>query len=236
MKTYSDHIFEKQLDEYINNDIVEINEGIFDWFKKMGKKFMNWIQGKKYDEDTDWSVTDKNKNINIKDAKYVYDIINKNKTLQEKFKTTYKLLADSDVVKCSAIMSVNADKAPTMIILFTENPEVFEPILKKTKFKKHVEALMKDYKIAKNEKWAMVFCTEYADNKIDDKNNIKLAKKYMYNTFKNVDKIWIYASNKDSANFNFMKSLNLQPELEDDKYEKYITDQMHAIQPEMLSK
>ena len=34
----------------------------------------------------------------------------------------------------------------------------------------------------------------------------------------------------------YMKLLNLQPELEDDKYEKYITDQMHAIQPEILSK
>ena len=196
MKKYSDYIFEKQLEEWINTPDNMLSEGLFDWFKKLKKKFNAWISKMKYDKDTNWDITDKNKSINLDNGKSLYNSFSSNKMLQEKFPMSYKLFADSTIQKCKITICLNSDKAPISIIISSNKPEIFENVLKRSKANDFIESIMKSYKHENDNgtgSWLVIFSIEIANNKKDDKtmNIIKEQINGICQTDK-IDRVWFY--------------------------------------------
>ena len=207
MKKYSDYIFEQQLDEWINAPDDMVSEGFIEWLKKMKKKLGEWLSGKKYDKNTIWTPTKKNKRISLDTGDGLEKIFDKNGDFQKKFSKSYKLLKDSDVAKCGVLTSLNSDKALTMVTIWTDNIDLAKNVLNKTKHKDITDDFIKEIKKLKS--FAFVINTEFADNKDDDTYK-KLAIQHMYQQFIKHDKIWFYYE-KDATNYNILKYLGCEP-------------------------
>ena len=127
MKNIDQYIIEKEYKEYFL-----IEEGFWNWLKKLGKKFWEWITDKDYsDENLDWNVG-KTKKLKwaFGDSSY-FEKMKRNKSLCEIFPNTARI---SDKYKnISPFTAVNSDGNPIVQIMFSTDKTVIHELMNKTK-------------------------------------------------------------------------------------------------------
>lgn len=141
----NDYIFERHLDEWLNIQ-DEINEksysygkstGFWGWLKDLGKKFWEWLTGKDYDDDDDWSWDRKSKGIDLNNDK-LQQFFKSNAVLQKKFPTSYKLTQLKNFDGLGAITVMNSNKTFSACITFTTEEDEMLKLLEAA-FKNNVK-------------------------------------------------------------------------------------------------
>ena len=169
----NDYIFERHLDEWLNIQ-DEINEksysygkstGFWGWLKDLGKKFWDWLTGKDYDDDDDWSWDRKSKGIHMTPEEYT-KFLRSNKALQKRFPTSFDISQDDDYENAWGRPIMNGEKEFPACMSFTDDIEETIDILQNSvnnnKWKQEVESWVR--KTFKKEKVVFVINIEFSED------------------------------------------------------------------------
>ena len=205
---------EKEWDIYFNMD-DSVNEassssttttgtGFFGWLARLGKKFWNWLVGKDYSSDNvDWKITKKNKWVDGKPDE-LHKVLTKNEGLAEHFpKTTRMLDRDNDRKVFKVKTNMNADKTPTIFLIYSDDKDFIKKQISRT-YRKGKD-ILKHYNKIDNP--CMLVCFEVSKGNNDDYDDV-----YDVQIRKLVDEFCdiydIIFINNGNANYQLIKYLS----------------------------
>lgn len=205
MKTLSQHNFDKEFEQWYNTPSYMIDEGFMSWLRKIKTKFLKWLKGEEYNENTKWSFEKDSKSIDIKDTS-LNKLLKSNSVLRDKFPISYELSNDSLIDKlANYVTNINRDRAIPSLILYATDVDDIIKILKKLNVNNASDVVSRAISNSNSKNIALIFNVEFAIKDYNDNSNyLRRIRQGILDMFPHINTIIFYAP-KGTATINLVK-------------------------------